>query len=162
MTAITVGYFLVLAVSNWILQQFAAEPRLGPIFNPVTFFQPLQFPILFFVPAIAMDLIMQKVHTSDWTKSLLLSIVFVGLLLLAQYPLSTFLLESPLTRNKFFGSASWTYNSDPAWEYRYALMASEMQPLPKLLTGLLMAAGIGYISARISLRWGKWMTSIAR
>ncbi len=78
-TAVTGGYFLLVAVSNWVLQLFPAEPRLGPILTHITNFQPAQFPALVFIPAIAMDLVLQRSKAGDWTKAFLLSVAFVGL-----------------------------------------------------------------------------------
>jgi len=162
MTFVAIGYFIILGCCNWILQQFAAAPKLGPILNPVTFFQPLQFPILFFVPAIAMDIVMQKVKYNDWVKAALLSFLFVVLLFTIQYPLSGFLLESAAARNKFFGSASWLYSADPDWEYRYKFGPWQLQSTGTMITGLIVATAIGFISARVSLRWGNWLTGIFR
>jgi hypothetical protein len=45
MTAVAAGYFLLVACSNWILQLFPAEPKLGPILTHLTHFQPAQFPL---------------------------------------------------------------------------------------------------------------------
>ncbi len=162
MTAIALGYFFILGICNWVLQAFHAEPKLGPILNPVTHYQPLQFPILFFIPAIAMDLIIQKVKWNDWTKAFLLSTVFVLLLFAVQYPLSSFLLQSSDARNHFFGSYSWYYGAEPDWEFRYKFLPQEIEPIPNLLEGLITALVIGVFTSRISLRWGKWMKSIQR
>ncbi len=41
----------------WILPRFPAQPKLGPVFNPVTEFVPPDFPLLLIVPAIAIDLL---------------------------------------------------------------------------------------------------------
>lgn len=161
-TSIAIAYLLILGTSNWILQQFPAEPKLGPILNPVTYFQPLPFPILFFIPAIAMDIIMWKAKHNDWIKAVMLSSTFVVLLFIVQYPLSRFLFESPLARNKFFGSASWLYSADPDWAYRFRYTEGENQPVGALTRGLLQAVVIGTLSARTGLRLGKWMASILR
>lgn len=162
MTAAATGYFFILAISNWVLQLFPGTPKLGPILNPVTHFQPGPFPLLLFVPALLMDVIMQRVKVNDWLKSLLLSFTFVALLLAVQYPFSGFLLQSPNARNAFFGSASWYYGADPDWEFRYKFLPEELQPLAGLARGVGIAFVTGFFITRISLRWGKWMQSIQR
>ncbi len=162
MTWVAISYFLIAATCNWVLQLFPAVPRLGPILNPVTHYQSLQFPLLLFIPAIAMDLVMQKVKSNDWKKAALISIVFVSILLLVQYPFGGFLVESPLARNWFFGSNSWYYGADPNWEFRYKFQPREIQALPVVLAGAAEAVVIGFFIARLSLRWGKWMKSIER
>jgi hypothetical protein len=162
MTWIAIGYFLVAGLANWILQLFPATPRLGPILNPVTHYQALEFPLLLFVPAIFMDRVLQKQSMGDWKKALLMSVLFVIILLAVQYPFSGFLVQSPHARNWFFGSHSWYYGDDPGWEFRYKLLAQEIDPLPKVLLGCLKAILIGFFIAALSLRWGKWMKSIQR
>jgi hypothetical protein len=162
MTAIAIGYFLILGSCNWVLQQFPAEAKLGPILNPVTYFQSLQFPILFFIPAIVLDIMMQKLPYNDWIRAAMLSCAFVLLLFAVQFPFSSFLLESPLARNKFFGSESWYYAADPDWEYRYKFASWEIQSAGAMVTGLAIAVLIGFAFARLSLRWGKWFTSVSR
>lgn len=163
MTSIAIGYFLILALSNWVLQLFSAEPLLGPIQHHVTYFQPLQFPLLLFIPAIAMDTIMHKSKANDWIKSILLALVFVIILALVQFPFSGFLLESPLARNWFFGSHSWYYGANPDWEYRYKFAPWEMESFGSLAKNVGIAIVVGsLITARLGLRWGKWLGMVKR
>lgn len=147
MTLITIAYFLIAGGTNWILQLFPAVPKLGPIFNPVTHYQPLQFPLLIFIPAIAMDVVMQKVRSNDWIKASVLTCVFVTILAAVQYPFAGFLVESA---------------GAPNWEFRYKFQPTEIQKMPKILLGALWATIIGFFIARLSLRWGKWMLCIQR
>jgi hypothetical protein len=162
MTAIAAGYFLVVAITNWILQLFPAEPKLGPILTHLTHFQPSQFPLLVVVPALAMDWVMQRSRSGDWVKAFLLSVTFILLLLAVEYPLSGFLLESPGARNWFFGAQTWYYGAPPDAPYRYKFRPNDIAPLMVMAKGLGIALVIGMFSARISLRWGKWLQSIQR
>jgi hypothetical protein len=162
MTLVAIGYFLIAGLANWILQLFPAIPKLGPILNPVTHFQSLQFPLLLFIPAIAMDMVMQKVTSNDWSRSALLAIAFVALLVAVQYPFAGFLVESPMARNWFFGSHAWYYGADPNWEFRYKFQPEEIEDFSEILLGSVKAIIIGFFIARLSLRWGKWMQSIQR
>ena len=162
MTAVALGYFLIIAVSNWVLQLFPAEPKLGPILTHLTHFQPGPFPLLIIVPALAMDLVLQQPASGEWKKALLLSVVFIALILAVQYPLSGFLLESPGARNWFFGSDSWYFGNSPDWPYRHKFYPGQVTPLPGMIGGLLIAVGAGVLCARIGLRWGNWLQSIQR
>ena len=36
----------------WILPLFPAEPKLGPVYHPVTHFIPWEFPLLLIIPAL--------------------------------------------------------------------------------------------------------------
>jgi hypothetical protein len=162
LTSVAIGYFLIAGLANWILQLFPAVPKLGPILNPVTHYQALQFPLLLFIPAVAMDMLMLKVKSNDWVKAALITVVFVALLLAVQYPFGGFLVESPLARNWFFGSHAWYYGANPDWEFRYKFRTDEINTLPVILFGAAKAIVIGFLVARLSLRWGKWMQSVQR
>lgn len=162
MTAVTAGYFLLLAICNWVLQLFAAEPKLGPILTHLTHFQPAQFPALVFIPAMAMDWVLQHSRANDWFRAFWLSLCFVGLLAAVQYPLSGFLLESPGARNWFFGAETWYYGAAPDAPFRYHFRPDDIAPLPNLLIGLGIAVLVGWFFAAVSLRWGRWMLKIQR
>jgi hypothetical protein len=162
MTAVALGYFLIIAVSNWVLQLFPAEPKLGPILTHLTHFQAGPFPLLIIVPALAMDFVLHQPTSGEWRKAPLLSVVFVALLLAVQYPFSGFLLESPGARNWFFGSDSWYFGNSPDWPYRHKFFPGQVTPLPGMIGGLLIAVAAGALCARISLRWGNWLQSIQR
>lgn len=162
MTAIALGYFTIAAVTNWVLQIFPAEPKLGPILTHVTHFQPAHFPLLIVLPALAMDGVMQRVKSNDWVKAGLLSVLFVLLLLAVEYPFSGFLLESPGARNWFFGAESWYFGNSPDTPFRYKFRLHEIDPFPALAAGIGIAILIGLLAGRLSLRWGRWMQSIQR
>ena len=162
MTAVALGYFLIAGSCNWILQLFPAEPKLGPILTHTTHFQPSQFPLLIILPAIAMDWLLQRSKASDWTKAWWLSLTFVGVLLAVQYPLSGFLLESPIAHGWFFGSDSYYFGLPPDNPFRYKFQSSDIAAWPVLLEGLGIAGALGFIMACISLRWGRWMQSVQR
>jgi hypothetical protein len=161
-TAITAGYFLLVAISNWTLQLFPAEPKLGPILTHLTHFQPAQFPALVFIPSLVMDTILQRYKGGEWGRAFLLSLAFVCLLAAVQYPLSGFLLESPGARNWFFGADTWYFGASPDVPFRYKFRPEDVASLPNLLKGLAIAVLVGTLCARISLRWGKWMQFIQR
>jgi hypothetical protein len=162
MTAVALGYFLIVAGSNWILQLFPAEPKLGPILNHITHFQSGPFPLLVIIPAAAMDLIAQRSQAGDWIKALLMSVSFVALLFAVQYPLGGFLLESAGSRNWFFGGDAWYFGDSPTAPWRHNFWQGEIAPAPNMALGLLLAVTIGCLCARISLRWGNWLQSIQR
>ncbi len=162
MTALATGYFLLQGIVNWVLQIFPAEPKLGPILTHITHFQPAMFPMLIMIPAIFMDMIMARSKGNDWIKAFFISITFVLIFALIQYPLSGFLLESPGARNWFFGADSWFFGAPPDSPYRYKFIPADVQPLAKFAIGLLITVIIGTLISRISLRWGNWMLNIQR
>lgn len=162
MTAVALGYFFISALSNWVLQLFPAEPKLGPILTHITHFQPLDFPMLIFVPAVLMDMVFQRRRRNDWIIALLLSVIFVFVLLIIEYPLSRWLVESPSARNWFFGSDNWYFGDPPDWIYRYKMHPLLVAPAGVLAINLGIAIVAGTLLARLSLRWGKWMQEVRR
>src|SRR5439155_24917511 len=60
--AVYTGFTIVMIL---VLPLFAAQPLLGPIFVPIDRFMPPDFPLLLIVPAIALDLLMQRPSTSS-------------------------------------------------------------------------------------------------
>ncbi|MEK6480117.1 hypothetical protein WJR50_21420 [Catalinimonas sp. 4WD22] len=161
-TATAGVYMLVLLLLAWILPFFPAEPLLGPILNDITHYQAFDFPLLLIIPAIAIDMIMQRKEASNkWLLALVIGPVFVLLLLAVQWPFGDFLM-SPYARNWFFAQESWYFGSNPDWEYRYAYapwMVSSGWPLIK---SLLIAIGISILTTRLGLHWGGWMKKVMR
>jgi len=162
MTAIALSYFFIIAISNWVLQLFPAEPKLGPILTHTTHFQPGNFPVLLFIPGLIMDRLLQREGVNEWRKALLLSVSFVLVLLIVEYPLSGWLIESPGARNWFFGAGSWYFGDPPDFPFRYKIHPSWVSPPPVLALSLLIAIFVGTLTARLSLRWGKWMQEVRR
>ncbi|QCK15414.1 hypothetical protein [Mangrovivirga cuniculi] len=155
-------YTLFMAVMVWILPLFPAEPLLGPVLNPITHYQAFAFPLLLIFPAIAIDLINQRTHgKNNWIKSLFFSFAFILVFFVVQYPFGDFLM-SDFARNWFFGTESWYFGSNPDWEYRYSYADYMETKGLDLLIGLLIATGLGFLSSRVGLRWGKWMNNIKR
>ncbi|MEO0334377.1 MAG: hypothetical protein AAF223_22340, partial [Bacteroidota bacterium] len=94
-------------------------------------------------------------------SSLMYAGAFLVVLLLFQYPFGDFLM-SDAARNWFFGTESWYFGSSPDWEFRFAYAEWMETTGLELFKGLSIALAVGYLSARLSIRWGKWMQSIMR
>ena len=60
-TIICLVYMLAIAGPSWVIQFFPATPRLGPVLNPITTYQPFQFPLLLVIPGFVLDTLMQAV-----------------------------------------------------------------------------------------------------
>ncbi|WP_420151394.1 hypothetical protein [Spirosoma sp.] len=161
-------YMLALALPSWILQYFAATPRLGPVLNPITHYQSFHFPMLLVFPGLALDWLMHrfekptKKKLNDWILAGLYASVFMLILLIVQWPFGEFLLTSPYARNGFFLSNSWTYDSSPDWAYRYAFAPWLKQSATDFWTGFGKALIYAIFSARIGLLWGSWMKRVIR
>lgn len=170
LTIITAIYTLGMLAPSWVLQNFSATPRLGPINNPITHYQPFIFPVLLVVPALVLDWLMHRFDTvnngkrklNDWVLAALYAVVFLLVLLAVQWPFGEFLLKSPYARNGFFLSYSWSYDNSPDWKYRYDYAPWNMQSPAAFWMGFGKALLYATLSARVGLLWGNWMKRVVR
>jgi hypothetical protein len=144
-----------------ILPLFPAQPKLGPVFYPVTHMVPANFPILILIPAIALDLLWQRTRTwKPWMTALVSGFVFVAVLIAVQWPFADFL-HSTASQNRFFGTMYFDYSTRPTGFGFLHLYLNPEHGL-QLFTGLLRAALYGGISTWIGLSFGRWMRSVQR
>jgi hypothetical protein len=144
-----------------ILPLFPAQPKLGPVYNPVTHMIPAKFPILILAPALALDLLWARVKSwKPWQIALVSGVVFIAVLTAVEWNFAEFLL-SDASKNRFFGTIYFDYNSRPTgldrlrqWFYPDSGVA--------LYTGLLWAALYATISTWIGLLFGRWMRGVQR
>jgi hypothetical protein len=138
-----------------------AEPKLGPVYNPVTHLVPAKFPILLIVPAIALDLLWQKAKNWEtWQIALVSGFVFVALLTAVEWRFATFLL-SKASENRFFGTTYFDYNARPDSEDRMRVFYHPAWGWP-LYFGLMRAAVYAAISTWVGLVFGRWMRGVQR
>ena len=142
-----------------LMPLFSAQPLLGPIYVQVDHFMPTDFPLLLIVPAVAIDLVMQRGRgrINDWLLALLLSAAFLAAFIAVQWPFADFLM-TPAARNFFFASHRMPYSVDPVMQARWY----RLNPPDDLVKGLSIALVIGYVSARCGLWWGNWMSRVQR
>ena len=143
-----------------VLPLFAAQPLLGPIYVQVDRFMPPDFPLLLVVPALAIDVLMQRVRPGrarDWALAVAIALVFVAAFVAAQWPFADFLMTS-WARNDFFGSHRMDYGVPPQIQARWY----RVNPPDDLVTGLPIAMAIAFVSARLALWWGNWMARVQR
>jgi hypothetical protein len=155
-------YMALWAALVWIMPLFPAEPRLGPVRQPVTHMVPMQFPLLLIAPALAIDWTLRRWRAArGWVLALGLGAVFVAALLAVQWPFGTFLL-SPYSRNWFFATHEFAYfvkSSSPAARHQFFQWD---RSTAELLRGLLLAVPLAAITARLGLAWGGWMSRVQR
>jgi hypothetical protein len=158
----TAGIYTLFAIAEiLILPLFPAQPKLGPVFNPVTHMVPTKFPILILIPALALDLFWQRTRAwKPWKVALISGILFIAVLVSVEWPFANFLL-SKASENRFFGTIYFGYNSRPAG---YERMRQFFQPDSglTLYRGLLIAAICSSIGTWIGLTFGRWMRSVQR
>lgn len=169
LTVIALIYMLAIGGPSWVIQFLPATPRLGPVLNPITTYQPYNFPLLLVIPGFILDKLMHSFDRlatgkklNDWLLAVLLGSAFLLVFLAVQWPFGEFLHTSPYARNAFFLSYSWTYNSPPDWQYRYAFGPWYQQTPAQFAQGFGSALAAAIVSARIGLVWGNWMKRVQR
>jgi len=153
----------------WTLPLFPAQPKLAPIFNPVTHMVPPPFPVLLIFPALAIDYCLYKARDfRGWWRgvafSVLLGGVFLGVVIAVQWFFAKFLL-SPAADNWFFaGNRYWGYGSGPGeWRSRFWRVDAGRPDADLIsLRGLAFTWLLASISSWIGLVWGGWMRKVQR
>jgi hypothetical protein len=158
-------YMVVMAGTSWVLMLFPATPKLGPIYQQITNYVPLDFPMLLVVPALAIDLawhLMRERRIEGWRIWLaapVLGVVFVAAMVAAQWPYSSWVLEHG--RNWFFHLDNFVYwqpHSSQQWAFTFRdLKPGESQPV-----AFAQAVVYATISSAVGLAWGRWMTRVKR
>jgi hypothetical protein len=165
-TASAAVYMGVIMATMWILQLFPAEAKLAPIYTRVTHMVPPEFPLLLVVPALALDLLLQRAgRRHDWLLAAGLGLSFLALFLAVQWYFGEFLL-SPAARNFLFAADQWPYMVRPGpWQHRFWNVPKDAAGS---LDGLALARGLGFAgliaiaSARVGLWWGSGMSRVLR
>ena len=146
----------------WILPLVPAEPKLGPVYQQVTHMVPWEFPLLVIVPALAIDLILQRWNARRTiVGGVVIGLVFLITFIAVQWPFANFLM-TPLARNRFFGTAYMDF-STPAQSFYarnefYASEATSMQ----FWRGMVVAFLISCLTMWVALHAGRAMQRVRR
>lgn len=162
-TATAAFYMSIMAVQLWIFPLFGATPKLGPIGHEVTHMVPMNFPLLLIAPALAIDLVLQRMaHRNAWLTSLVLGVSFMVAFLAVQWPFGS-LLATEIGRHPFFGGGFAPYSVPAEWLVGprdfWIDDGGVAVALTKTATYGVLAA---VISARVGLAWGGWLREVKR
>jgi hypothetical protein len=164
---VTAAIYTVMGIAEeLILPLVPAQPKLGPVFNPITHLIPAKFPILILVPAVALDLLWQRTLQDrkpawrPWQIALASGLVFIGLLFAVEWPFAKFLL-SKASENRFFGTMYHDFNARPNGPDRARLFFHPDHGLA-LWLGLLRACLYASLSTWVGLLFGRWMRGVRR
>lgn len=161
-TLVAATYTVILLAFEWILPLIPAEPKLGPVYQHITHLVPLHFPLLLFVPAVALDLLWNKTeHWGRWKLAAVSGPLFVSSFLAAQWPFANFLM-SPAARNRVFGMGYFAY-FDPAG-FLYDPYRFQIAEKTRVEFWAVMAAtlAVSIVTARLGLAWGDWTRRLRR
>jgi hypothetical protein len=160
-TATAAVYTLLTIAQILILPLFPAQPKLGPVFFPVTHLVPAKFPILIIVAGFALDLLWQRTRAwKPWQIALVSGFLFVAVLVAVEWPFAKFLM-SHASQNRFFGTGYFQYNARAGGPDRSRVFWRPDHGA-KLWLGLLRASIYASISTWIGLGLGRWMKGLQR
>lgn len=146
----------------WILPLFPAEPKLGPVYNPVTHFIPPQFPMLLVIPAFVCDWLRQRLdNRSLWLQAAAIGTAFLAVFFVAQYPFANFL-NSDAAKNWFFGSHYFGYYVHPDSALRRGLFRDLEATSWQYNVVLAQALFASIASTALGLGFGSWMRRVTR
>jgi hypothetical protein len=160
-TIVTAVYTVFGLAFLWILPLFPAEPKLGPVYHPVTHFIPWEFPLLLMIPALVTDLVLQR--TTGWRPLLrgpVTGLAFFATFLAVQWPFANFLMSSR-ARNWFFGTAYMDYGTPPTSLYARFQFVPPAPPL-RFWIGMAIAVAITCTMAYVGLHVGRAMQRVRR
>jgi hypothetical protein len=153
-TAFGIGLILILPL-------FPAEPKLGPVYEPVHQFIPPAFPLLLIVPAFFMDRLLQKTHTwKSWLVALISGPLFVLSFVAVQWPFASFLMPNA-AKNRFFGTGYLDF-STPPWSHDALRQFLRPEHGLVLWKGLAFAMLYAAFSTWLGMAMGKWMRKVQR
>jgi len=159
---IVAGFYTIFLLGmTWILPLFPAQPKLGPVFNPVTAFMPNGFPLLLIVPAIALDLLWPRLSKLPvWQQAVIGGTVFLAIYWAVEWPFADFL-QSPAARNRIFGSQYEAYMQDPKG---YSLTYRFVPALPaaQFAGGMVIAFISSILSMWVGIGTGNWLKRVRR
>ncbi len=161
-TRVAAIYMLIECLMCWVLPLFPAQPKLAPIYNPVTHMVALPFPLLLVCPAIAMDLLLPRIQNSTGLRrvgsAMLLAAVFLVIFVPAQWFFSEFLLSAWADNWFFVSDRIWGYsNHAGSWIKEYWQGGGPMN-FEGLAIGLALASAMCWLG----LLFGGWMRKVRR
>ena len=161
-TIITAVYSAFALAFLWLLPLFPAEPKLGPVFREVTHFIPWEFPLLLIVPAIVMDVIVQRTTAvRPLVRSLAVGAAFLAVFVVVQWPFASFL-QSPAARNWFFGSGYLDFSTpprSPLATYEFFYREPEAMMFGR---NMIIALAVAWLMAWLGIHAGRAMQRVRR
>ncbi len=161
-TTVVAIYTAYVLAFVWILPLFPAQPKLGPVFQPVTRLVPPDFPLLLIAPAFAFDLLRRSGATwPKWRLAGLAGAVFLAVFAAAQWPFATFL-QSGASHNWFFATQNIPYFIPPESAYVRSVFVPLETSVTEFWLKMGLALAVAVITMRVGLGWGEGMRRLRR
>ena len=159
MAAIYTAFFLI---TLWTFPLFAAEPKLGPVYQQVTHMVPLHFPLLILAPAVVLDIAGSKMQLlSKWQQATIKGTIFVIVLMIVQWPFANFLM-SPASRNWVFGTHYFFFFLPPNTRQATNQFGIWELTASHFWRNIILAFVIAIVNVRIGIVFGNWLRRLKR
>jgi hypothetical protein len=161
-TIIAGVYSLFVMLMLWILPLFPAQPKLGPVYQQITHFVPLPFPILLVVPAFVLDLVWPWLaKVPRWQQALVGGTAFLAILIAVQWPFATFLM-SPAARNWFFAPPDFPYFAMPSSPTVRHVFVGWERTAEWFWRNMALAFLASVLSMWVGIVFGDWLRKVRR
>jgi hypothetical protein len=155
-------YFVLWLLALWLVPLVPAQPKLGPVYTQITHLVPLEFPLLLFAGAAALDFLLDRLAgRNKWLQAAVAGAGFVVVMVAIQWPVGSFLV-SPLAENRVFGTDYYPYMQRPSdYHFNHEFYAWE-KTRAQFYLGMVVAFVAAILTTRIGLAWGDWMRRVRR
>lgn len=155
-------YFVLWLLALWLVPLVPAQPKLGPVYTQITHLVPLEFPLLLFAGAAALDFLLERLAgRNKWLQAAVAGTGFVVVMVAIQWPVGSFLV-SPLAENRVFGTDYYPYMQRPSdYHFNHEFYAWE-KTRAQFYLGMVVAFMAAILTTRIGLAWGDWMRRVRR
>jgi hypothetical protein len=161
-TKVAATYFVLWLLALWLVPLVPAQAKLGPVYTPISHLIPLEFPILLFAGAAALDFLLDRLATRNkWLQALVAGVGFVLIMMAVSWPAGSFLV-SHLAENRIFGTDYYPYMQRPSdYHYNHEFFLWE-KTRAQFWLSLLSAFVAAIVTTRAGLAWGDWMRRVRR
>jgi hypothetical protein len=155
-------YFVVWLLALWLVPLVPAQAKLGPVYTRITHLVPLEFPLVLFFGAAALDFLLDRFGGQNkWLQAVVAGAGFILVMMAVQWPLGNFLV-SPLAENRIFGTDYYPYMQRPS-DYHYSHEFDQWEKTPlQFWLGMAFALAAAILTTRVGLAWGDWMRRVRR
>ena len=165
-TIVAAIFSLYAMIMLWIFPLFPATPRLGPVYQHITHFVPMEFPLLLIAPAVALDLLwLDEFLAWDrwnvWLQAAAGGAIFLAIFVAVEWPFASFLM-SPASHNWFFGTHYFPYFEPPTSFAVLGRFVHMDKTVRAFWLGMTEALVFAILSVRLGLACGNWLRRIRR
>jgi len=146
----------------WILPMFPAEPKLGPVYQPVTHLIGPDFPLLLLVPAFVLDLVRPYWRQwNPWAGSAATAITLLAVFAAVQWPFADFLM-SPAAQNGFFNTQNYPYFIPSSTDWVSNVFTPVEASTGQFWLRMTLAVVLGTVTGRGGIAFGGWLRQTRR